>query len=91
MGVLFFFNEKVTDDDRKEDEYLSVEVADNHSIPEIRMEPTNVAYEGNIASFNDWQQFKRFVDSVNSLYSRLEYINSQAYLSKEKNNDKNEK
>ena len=90
MGVLFFFSENVSDTHRKENEYFSVEVADNHSIPEIRIGPKDEAYKGNIASFQNWQQFRRFVESVDSLYRRLEYIHSPEYLNKEKN-ENNEK
>ena len=75
MGVLFFFDEIVTSNDNKgKRSKCTVEVADNHSIPEVRIGPVNEAYKGYIAEFKDWKQFERFVDSVNNLYERLKGI-----------------
>jgi hypothetical protein len=76
MGVTFFFSKNIEDQYRKENEYYSVEVADNHSIPEIRIGPKDEAHKGFIASFSNWKQFNEFKEAVNDLYKRLEYISS---------------
>lgn len=70
MGVLFFFDEVINDDEKGSK--LSLEVCDNHSIPEVRIGPEHEAYKGNTISFSDWKQFERFADSVNDLRLRLE-------------------
>ncbi|MEK6758738.1 MAG: hypothetical protein AABY51_03110 [Deltaproteobacteria bacterium] len=49
----------------------TVEVLDNHLIPEIRIGPVEEAYKGLIAEFDDWAQFERFVEAVNGVYGRL--------------------
>jgi hypothetical protein len=72
MGALFFFDEVVTSNDNKGNKAkCTVEVLDNHLVPEIRIGPVGEAYKGSIAEFDDWTQFSRFVDAVNGLYERL--------------------
>ena len=73
MGCLFFFDEEVSlnNESRVRCTPQQVEVLDNHSVPEIVIGPIGAAHEGLRATFNDWQQFERFVDSVNSLRERL--------------------
>jgi hypothetical protein len=71
MGSLFFFDEVVNSNDNKGEKIkCTVEVLDNHSIPEVRIGPEGEAHQGWIADFNDPGQFKRFVDAVNNLYAR---------------------
>lgn len=73
MGVLFFFDEEVTAQERKNSEAkCQIEIADNHGTPEVRIGPQGEAHNGTIAEFNDWAQFERFVDAVNRLHRRLE-------------------
>jgi len=73
MGALFFFDEEVTLDNSTSVDCspCQVEVLDNHGIPEIRIGPVGDAWNGNRATFNDWEQFERFVDAVNSTRFRL--------------------
>jgi len=55
MGSVFFFDEVVTSHDNQEKRSkCTVEVLDNHSIPEIRIGPEDEAYKGRIAQFDDW-------------------------------------
>lgn len=72
MGALFFFDEVVTSNDNSGNRSkCTVEVLDNHSIPEVRIGPVDEAYKGSIAEFNDWKQFERFVEAINGVYNRL--------------------
>jgi hypothetical protein len=75
MGVLFYFDEEVPAIVRQSiDRQCQIEVADNHGVPEVRIGPVGAAYEGTIATFDDWGQFERFVDAVNGVRSRLQEI-----------------
>lgn len=76
MGVLFFFDETVPAENINHCSQTTcqVEVADNHGIPELRVEPEGEAQEGIIATFKDWELFEKFVDAVNNLHSRLRGI-----------------
>lgn len=73
MGSGSFFNEAVTLDNNSRVRCKSqqVEVVDNHLVPEIVIGPIDDAYKGSCATFNDWQQFERFVEAVNRLHERL--------------------
>lgn len=77
MGCQFFFDEEVSLDNEPRVRCIpqQVEVLDNHSIPEIVIGPVGNAHHGNRATFNDWKQFEKFVDSVNRLRDRLAGIN----------------
>jgi hypothetical protein len=70
------FNEEVSlnNNSRVSCKPQQVEVADNHSVPEIIVGPVGEAHEELMATFNDWKQFERFVMAVNDLKSRLENI-----------------
>lgn len=76
MGCQFFFDEKVSlnNEPRVSCTPQQVEVLDNHSIPEIVIGPVGAAHDGFRATFNDWAQFERFVESVNQLKRRLDGI-----------------
>ncbi|WP_445772911.1 hypothetical protein [Shewanella sp.] len=73
MGTQFFYDEEVTKDDnsRVRCQPRQVSVADNHGVPEIAIGPIGDSYDGEYATFNDWQQFEAFVKAVNSLHFRL--------------------
>lgn len=73
MGCTSFFNEAVTLDNNPgvRCKPQQVEVVDNHLVPEIVIGPIDDAYAGAYATFNDWQQFERFVEAVNDLHERL--------------------
>lgn len=72
MGAQFFFDEVVTSNDNKGNRSkCTVEVVDNHLVPELRIGPVSEAYKGPIAEFDDWTQFSRFVDAINGLHDRL--------------------
>ncbi|TCN78483.1 hypothetical protein [Shewanella fodinae] len=77
MGNLVFFDETVGLDNepRVRCTHLQVQVVDNHAVPEIVIGPKDAAHEGIFATFNDWEQFERFVEAVNGLHSRLKSIN----------------
>ena len=76
MGALFFFDEVVTSNDNKGNRAtLQIEVLDNHGVPEVRIGPVGEAYNGSIAEFDNWKQFERFVEAVNSVYRRFEGVN----------------
>ena len=76
MGSLFFFDEEVSLDNEPRVRCIpkQVEVLDNYSVPEIVIGPVGAAHEGVRATFNDFSQFERFVDSVNNLRDRLSGI-----------------
>jgi hypothetical protein len=76
MGAQSFFDEEVSlnNNNRVQCNPRQVEILDNHSIPEIYIGPEGEAYKGERATFHDWKQFERFVDSINQLKSRLENI-----------------
>ncbi len=76
MGTEFLFDEEVSLDNnsRVNCSPRQVEVCDNHSVPEIVIGPIGEAHKGERATFNDWQQFEKFVEAVNSLKARLEGI-----------------
>jgi hypothetical protein len=76
MGCLFFFDEEVSLDNEPRVRCIpqQVEVLDNHSVPEIVICPLGAANAGVRATFNDFNQFERFVESVNSLRDRLSGI-----------------
>ena len=72
MGALGFFDEVVDSmDNQAKPIKCSVDVLDNHSIPEVRIGPEGAAHKGWAAAFQDWDQFTRFVEAVNDLHSRL--------------------
>lgn len=72
MGALFFYDETVNAHDSKGGKSMcTVEVLDNHGVPEIRIGPEGEAHHGFMAMFHDWEQFERFVEAVNSLHFRL--------------------
>jgi hypothetical protein len=72
MGVLFFFDEGVPANIKENNNTkCQIEVADNHGVPELRVGPEGAAYNGTIATFNDWIQFERFVTAINDLKNRL--------------------
>lgn len=75
MGGLFFFDEVVTcNNNSGKQSKCTVEVVDNHSVPEVRIGPVGAAYSGAIAEFDDWDQFTRFVEAVEGLHARLSGI-----------------
>jgi len=75
MGAQFMFDEVVTSNDNRGKKLeCTVEVLDNHSTPEVRIGPKGMAVDGWIAEFDNWEQFTRFVDSVNALHRRLEQV-----------------
>lgn len=76
MGTQIFFDEEVSLDDnsRVRCSPRQVEVLDNHSVPEIVIGLINEAHKEDRITFNDWQQFERFVESINNLKSRLEGV-----------------
>lgn len=79
MGVLFLFDEKVPRRSGTDSSvFCTVEVADNHGIPEIRVGPVDSAHEGWTAKFEDWAQYERFVEAVNGLESRLERVKKKS-------------
>ena len=71
MGCLFFFDEEVSkdDDERVRCVPQQVEVLDNHGVPEVVIGP--IGNPTSRATFNDWEQFERFVESINELKSRI--------------------
>jgi len=53
MGALFFFDEVVTSNNNAgKQSKCTVEVVDNHSVPEVRIGPVGEAYKGAIAEFD---------------------------------------
>lgn len=76
MGCSSFFDEEVSLDNepRVSCTPQRVEVLDNHSVPEITLDSLRSSDDKLRATFNDWEQFERFVDAVNSLHSRLSGI-----------------
>ena len=76
MGCQFLFDEEVSlnNEPRVSFKPHQVEVLDNHSVPEIVIGPVGAAHEGLRATFNNWAQFERFVESVNQLKFRLDGI-----------------
>jgi hypothetical protein len=75
MGAQFMFDEVVTSNDNRGKKFeCTVEVLDNHSVPEVRIGPKDAAYQGWIAEFDNWEQFTRFVEAVNALHRRLEQV-----------------
>jgi len=73
MEYQYFFDEEVSlnNEPRVPCTPHQVEVLDNQSVPEIGIGPIGAAHEGLRATFNDWEQFERFVASVNELRNRL--------------------
>jgi hypothetical protein len=72
MGAGFQFNEVVPDGHLSgKPSTCSVEVLDNHGVPEVRIGPEEEAFAGSIAAFKQWDQFARFVEAVNTLHFRL--------------------
>ena len=75
MGVLSMYEENIPSRSKIDTSpTCTVEVADCHGIPELRVGPLGSAYAGYIASFEDWKQFESFVEAVNSLHFRLKEI-----------------
>lgn len=74
MGTLSFFDEiiEINDDQGKESE-VQVIIQDNHSKPEIKIKDKDGNYT--VISFEHWQQFARFSDSITSLHQRLSTLN----------------
>lgn len=78
MGGLFMFDEVVTSNNNSgKRSKCTVEVVDNHSIPEVRIGPVGEAYKGSIAEFDDWNQFTRFVDALSDLHARLKGVHEK--------------
>jgi hypothetical protein len=77
MGTLCFFDEEVSlnNEPRVGCTPQQVEVLDNHGVPEVVIGPVGAAHEGLRATFNDWEQFEKFVESINDVKSRLSRIN----------------
>ena len=72
MGAHSFFDEVVTSNDaQRELSRCTVELLDNHGVPELRIGPEGAAFEGRIAVFDDIEQFERFADAVEVLRLRL--------------------
>lgn len=73
MGCVSFFDEEVSLDNnpRVKCAAQKVEVLDNHSVPEVVVAPVGAEDSELRATFNDWDQFERFIDSLNSLNNRL--------------------
>lgn len=74
MGCLYFFDEAIALDDEPRVRCTAQQV--EVSIPELVIGPVGAAHEGLRATFNDWQQFVRFVNSVNDLKNRLSGIHT---------------
>ncbi|MDG4812639.1 hypothetical protein P8629_06420 [Hydrogenovibrio sp. 3SP14C1] len=79
MGTKEYFSQKMSLDNepRVKCKPQWVEVLDNHSIPEILIGPVDAPYEGRRATFNDWKQFERFVEDLNTLRNRLAPIHTK--------------
>lgn len=75
MGSVFFYDEEVTaQTDANDSALCSVEVVDNHGVPEVRIGSVEGDDELSTARFEDWDQYERFVDAVNSVYDRLKGV-----------------
>jgi hypothetical protein len=72
MGSNFFFSEKVATGYDGGAGHCQLEMADVNSVPDLRVGPVNAADHGYIIRFEDWEQFERFADAVDSVRSRLE-------------------
>ena len=73
MGANYFFHEDVTQDDnsRVRCKPKHVEVLDNHLVPEITIQSLDDDQEIQRATFNNWEQYEKFVEAVNDVYHRL--------------------
>lgn len=74
MGTQPFFEADVPGRLNDKSTPCTIEVLDQHSIPEVRIGPPGAPHNGWTASFEDWAQFEEFVDSVNQLHERLASI-----------------
>lgn len=79
MGCTYFFDEKISLDNELKVQCTPhhVEVIDNHSVPEIVIKSVGSDSKMGCATFYDWEQVERFVESVNDLRSRLAGIHKQ--------------
>lgn len=57
-------------DDR--DGHCQLEMADCNGLPDLRVGPVNAAHDGYVIQFEDWKQFERLADAVESARGRLQ-------------------
>ncbi|MGD8230416.1 hypothetical protein [Vibrio sp. TRT 1302] len=67
MGTISFFSEQVDSEEGSN----FIEVKDCIAKPMIDVTDGEFGQLLNRVSFDDWEQFERFVDSINSLHDRL--------------------
>lgn len=71
MGTIVYFQEEVeTPVSPLKKLKGSIEVWDNHGVPEIAVGPLDEAHSGYIVAFKDAEQLKRLIEALNLVLQR---------------------